>query len=197
MASYRAEFNDIQIILCAQGYSLHHQFIIRELGYWSRTINGMIPFNCKLNNNLLDITNKSIIHYLENQIHGIKAEKKFDHAVSSGEFISVLRTLYHVTKSYDSNHHFIGICRDENIKNLLFKAGLGEYVFDLDNLNVFREKLIKCPSNKELTSIIKSQPDRYKICFMHDKLNNDEIPVCAKVKSTIIADFCLDQTENL
>ena len=189
MACYRPDFDEIQIIMCVQGYALENQFIIRELGYWTREKCGVVPFNCKLNKKLFDSRSLQTINYLEERIHGIKVEKKFEYGLPSGEFKTVLKTLYHTTKIDNIITPFIGVCRDENIIQLLYKTGLGKFVYDLDNLEILKENQLKCPSNKDLKNELINDSNNYKTCFMHDKLMNNEIPLCAKVKSKFIADF--------
>ena len=40
-------FEDIRIILCAQGYSINNKYIVKEIGFWSRENSGVIPFSSK------------------------------------------------------------------------------------------------------------------------------------------------------
>ena len=89
-----------------------------------------------------------------------------------------------------TNGKYIGICRDMNINGLLHKAGLGRFVVDLDNLNIFKSNNETCPSNEDLQALMKSEPDRYSICELHDKLLIDKSPICAKVKAEYIAEYC-------
>ncbi len=188
MASSSVEFSDVKIILCVQGYSLDYQFILREIGFWTNNFSGSIPFNCKINKNQLDIKNQKTIFALEEDIHGIKTKKPIENGLALSEIKSVLKTLYNL--SNNSNSKYIGICRDENINGLLHQAGLGKYVIEMDNLNIFRDSINKCPSNADLKIILKNQPNRYHICGLHDLLRDGSLPLCAKVKAEFIADYC-------
>ena len=100
---------------------------------------------------------------------------------------AVLRSLYQMYSSGDPK--YIGICRDESINGLLHKSGLGSYVIDLDDLNIFNNSNDKCPGTNDLQLFMRNNPNKYEICCLHDKLRNDERPVCAKVKAEFIADF--------
>ena len=153
MASLNINFEDIRIILCVQGYSLDNKFVQREIGFWCNGISGSIPFNCRINNNQLDIRNQKIIHALEEEVHGIKLKTSIEHGLSNSECRAVLRTLYHMNNSLAK---YIGICRDENINGLLYSAGLGSFVIDLDNLVSVNNQTIICPSNKDLQNLMKN-----------------------------------------
>ena len=188
MASLSVNLDDIRIIICVQGYSLDYQFIVREIGYCYNGISGSIPFNCNINKRNLDVNNQRIIYALEEEIHGIKLNKKSDYGLAQSEVRAVLRTLYAMANN--SKAKYIGICRDENINGLLHKAGLGIFVVNMDNLNIFRNTLDACPSNKDLIELMKNNKNLYSVCDLHDKFKNDCIPICAKVKAEFISDFC-------
>ena len=184
MASRNMKFSDIKIILCVQGYTLDYQFILREIGFWTNYYSGSIPFNCKINKNQLDIKNQKTIYALEEDIHGIKCKKHIENGLALSEIKTVLKTLYNLSNNLESK--FIGICRDENINGLLHQAGLGKYVIEMDNLDIFRDTAKKCPSNTDLKIILKNQPNRFHICGLHELLRDGSLPLCAKVK----ADYC-------
>ena len=93
--------------------------------------------------------------------------------------------------SLKCNADKIGICRDVNINGLLHKAGLGKYVVDLDDLEMFKNTSNKVPSNKDLQVFMKSYPQKYTICGIHDRLKSEDIPICAKVKAEFLADYCM------
>ena len=191
MAALNLSFDDIRIIFCVQGYSLDFQFIPREIGFWCNGFSGSIPFNCNIKKNQLDIRNQNIIHVLENEIHGIKLKKFSENGLSLSESKAVLKTLYQI--GGNTKAKYIGICRDENINGLLFKSGLGKYVVELDFLNIFKKPGEICPSNQDLKLAMKNDPNKYQICEMHEKLWNEEQPLCAKVKAEFVADYFKNQ----
>src|SRR5260370_18617505 len=192
MANYIVRFDEIRVVLCVQGYMLDYQFILREIGFWSREACGSIPFNCKINRNQLDTRNHKSVYFAENELNGIKLKTSVEFGLTNCEVMSVLRTLYHMTESNNVQAKYIGIIRDENINGLLFKAGLGNLVVDLDNLDIFRNTMYKCPSNKDYWVMMKSDPFRYRICKLHDMLSIDSSPICAAVKAKYIAEFCTE-----
>lgn len=194
MASLNISFEDLRIILCVQGYSLDYQFIVREIGFWYNGLSGSIPFNVKINRNLLDINSQKIIYALEEEVHGIRLKKSIEHGLAASEVKAVLRTLYHMAGS--TNAKYIGICRDENINGLLYKAGLGNYVVDIDSISLFRNTVEKTPSNKDLKLFMENNKNKYSVCRIHDVLRNGEIPLCAKVKAQFIADYCINLKNN-
>ena len=189
MASLNLSFDDIRLIICVQGYSLDSGFILREIGFWSHGFSGSIPFNCRVNKDQIDPKNQRTIYACEEEINGIKLKNNFEFGLSISETKAVLRSLYHICDN--SNGKYIGICRDGHINGLLFKAGLGNYVYDLDNLNQFKNSTDKCPSNKDLQYILKSNPKQFSICKLHDRLRTDDVPICAKVKSEFLAEYCI------
>ena len=178
------------MILCVQGYSLQNQFVLREIGYCCKGFSGAVPFNCKINKNQIDITSQRIIHALEEEVHGIKLKKSVENGLAMSDIKAVLRALYHISDK--SNGKYIGICRDENVKGLLYSANLGNYVVDLDNLQELSQKNVKCPSNQYLLAVMKSDLKRFKICNLHDHLMNGEQPICAKVKAEYLYEFISD-----
>ncbi len=193
MASTNITFGDIRLILCVQGYSLDYQFIVREIGFWCNGLSGSIPFNCKINRNQLDVKNQKTLYALEELIHGINLKNVIKFGLAQSETRAVLRTLYHMAGN-GSESKYIGICRDENINGLLYKAGLGSFVIDIDNLEMFQHSEVKCPSNKDLQTVMQNDPVLYAPCHLHDNLMSDDKPLCAKVKAQYIADFCKNYT---
>ena len=189
------DFSEIKIILCVQGYSLEHQYFIREIGFWTKGISGSIPFNCKLNEKKLDERSKLIIEESEKEINGIRLKKRVEAGLALSEARAVLRTLYHLNS--DSAAKYIGICSDDYINGLLFNAGLGSYVRYLDNLFILQSKQIKCPTNEIIRMAMKQYPGNYEVCHLHDHyLKNNEIPLCAKLKAEFIANFCLNMINS-
>jgi hypothetical protein len=192
MASYKPEFKDLRTIICMQGYHLDYQFHIREIGFWSRSVSGVIPFNCKINGNELDVNNQKIIFYSEEELHGIKLKKSFENGLPSSEIKCVLKCIYHITKSYDYESTYIGICKGDNISGILAKAGLGKYVIEIDNLELFRRNSLKFPSNEVIRTEIAKKTVDYPSCYLHEKLKNDTVPLCSKAKAEYIAFLCYD-----
>ena len=192
MALYSPSFEEIRIILCVQGYMLDYQFVLREIGFWSREKYGSIPFNCKINRNQLDTKNHKSVYFAENELHGIKLKSSVEFGLTNCEVKTVLKTLYHMTETNNPKTKYIGIIRDENINGLLFKAGLGNLVVDMDNLDIIRNTKNTCPSNNDYWVMMKSDPTRYKVCNLHEKLNIDYSPICAAIKAKYIADYCID-----
>src|SRR5882757_2852550 len=122
------------------------------------------------------------------EVHGIKLKKKNEFGLAQSEIKAVLRTLYSMAKQ--SKAKYIGICRDEYINSLLFKAGLGSFVIDLDHLNIFRNLTQNCPSNKDIIEYLKINSNKYTICDFHDRLQTNEMPFCTKVKAEFVFDYC-------
>ncbi len=195
MASLHLDFNDIRLIICVQGYPLDYQFVVREIGFWTRDFSGSIPFNCKINKNQLDVKTQQTIFALEEQIHGIKLKKQVENGLAFSDFKAVLRTLYHMADTGIGK--YIGVCRDENIKGLLHKAGLGSYVVEMDYLSMFQNTSDQCPSNADLQNTLKMEPTKSIICHIHDRLKNNDYPNCAKLKAECIANFCIDYESSL
>src|SRR5260370_8613332 len=192
MALYMPSFDEIRIIICVQGYILDYQFVVREIGFWSREKFGSIPFNCKINRNQLDTKSNKSVYFAENELHGIKLKTTTQFGLTNCEIKSVLRTLYHMTETNNPKAKYIGIVRDENVNGLLFKSGLGNLVMDMNNLEIFRNSTNNCPSNKDYWVMMKSDPSRYKVCKLHSKLSINDSPICAAVKAKYIADYCLE-----
>jgi hypothetical protein len=191
MAMYKPEFKDIRTIICMQGYHLDYQFHIREIGFWSKNVSGVIPFNCKINGNQMDSDNQKIIFYSEQELHGIKLKDSFENGLPSSEIKSVLKTIYHITKSTDYEATYIGICKDDYISGILAKAGLGKYVIALDNLEMFKRRNTLFPTNDLIRSELIRRPELYPLCHLHGKLKNDAIPLCSRAKAKFVADICL------
>ena len=52
----KVNFDEIRVIFCLNGYYINHNFIVLEIGYWSRKLCGVIPFQANINSkNLSDI----------------------------------------------------------------------------------------------------------------------------------------------
>ena len=194
MASPYVDFSDIRIILCAQGYPLDYQYIVREIGFWFNGHSGSIPFNCKINRNQLDIRNQKIIFESEEKVNGIRLKNSSNTGLALSETRAVLRTLYHLNES--STAKYIGITEDDNITGILFKAGLGSYVKNLNQLKIF-EKNFKIPSNDVIRSQIELESNEFKVCKLHDMyLTNNVKPFCAKIKAEFLAQYCMNFNQS-
>ena len=192
MASNNITFENIRLILSIEGYSFGYQFIVRELGFWSRNMNGSIPFNCKLNINHLDVKSQLIIGSFENR-NGIHMKKNVRTGLAQSELKPVLRTLYHMNE--DSTAKYIGIVGDEKIIGLATKSGLGDIVFNMKNLNIFRSQ-DNYPSFEQIQAGIKQNPIEYPICYLHERMGNDDVPVCARATTKFLANHCSTQIPN-
>ena len=187
MAFFNARFEDIRLTLSIQGYQLNNQFIVREVGYWSPKISGVIQFNCKISASRLDTFSAKNIHIAENECHGIKVKKTVENAMASSDVSSVIKCLYQVTKIDGGVGDYIGIIREENIAPIIYKAGLGKHVVELDDLQILAKNNTTLPSFSDIKYIINSDSTKYKPCSLHDNLRTPEIPVCARIKAEIIA----------
>ena len=173
-----------------QGYPLDYQFYIREVGFWSRDVCGSVPLNCKINNNELDLSNQQTIFYFEEEIHGIKLKKNFETGLPSSDLKTILKCIYHLTKSevYDSS--YIAICKEDKISGLLSKANLGKFVIEIDNLDLFKRNGVIFPTNDNIREQLNIYTKDFPICQYHELLKNNTIPLCSKAKAKYIANFC-------
>ena len=186
MAFFNAKFDDIRMFLSIQGYQLNHQYIIREIGFWSQKINGVIPFNCKLNLAQIDSTSEKNIHIAENEYHGIRLRKILSNALPSSDASAVIKCLYHLTKRDDYDADYIGISKEENIAPIIFKAGLGKFILEIDYLDIFQKASTKLFTLTEIKYLVTTDPIKYKPCSLHENLRNNALAVCAKAKCDII-----------
>jgi hypothetical protein len=187
MAAFNAKLEDIRLIVSIQGYSLKSQYIVRELGFWSRKMCGNVKFNCKINMKLLDSASANDIYIIENEYHGIRAKRTLENALPSSECSAVLRTLYHIT-ARDDNYaaDYIGILKDENTSFLLFKAGLGKFVFDLNQLDIVKKNHTLLYTSDDMKKIIENDPINYAPCELHESLRNNKTPICTKNKVLLL-----------
>ena len=185
MATQNIDFSDVKIILCAQGYPLDYQFVLKEIGFWCDGHSSSIPINLKLNRNHMDLRNQNIVQTYEDEVHGLKLKRNFENGLAFSDVKAVLRTLYHFNSN--TNAKYIGICKDEPLEGLLFKSGLGNYVTHLENLNFIKN--ITLPTNENIRLHLKKSNNQYMICRYHDRLQINEFPSCSKVKAQFLADF--------
>ena len=187
MAFFNARFEDFRLILSIQGYQLNNHFIVREVGYWSPKISGVIQFNCKISSSRLDTFSAKNIHICENEVHGIKVKKVVENGMASSDISSVIKCLYQMTKINGSIGDYIGIIREENICPIIYKAGLGKHVVELDELQILIKNNTTLPTFGDIKYMVSVDPTKYKPCSLHEILRTQEVPVCAKAKAEIIA----------
>ena len=188
MELFYPSFDDIRLILSVQGYKLDYVFVIREIGFWTREKSGCIPFNCKLNRSLLDSTNLRNISIYEDEIHGIRLKKCVENALPASDAKSVFKCLYHSSKSDQAyERKYIGIFAEEAIRGLLSKSGLNNIVVELECLDIFSKMKAVFPNLEMIQQTAKDNPEKYRFCDLHDRLRNNQIPVCSKSKCEIIA----------
>lgn len=187
MAFFNARFEDFRLILSIQGYQLNNQFIVREVGYWSPNLSGIIQFNCKISASRLDTFSAKNIHITENECHGIKVKKVVENGMASSDISSVIKCLYQITKIEGSIGDYIGIIREENVAPIIYKAGLGKHAVELDDLEILLKNNTTLPTFGDIKYMVGSDRQKYKPCSLHEILRTQEIPVCAKAKAEIIA----------
>jgi hypothetical protein len=183
-------FEDIRIILCAQGYSINNKYIVKEIGFWSRENSGVIPFSSKNKFYTLSNEDKMSINYLVKVHHGIPLNKQVNYGLMNQEAVAVIKTLYHSCWNENSGRerNYIGICDDMNIFHLLNIAGLGHLVVNLKKL--YDKLNTTLPSN---SNILKMKEFGYcclKPCYLHEPLSNENVPFCARAKAIILANWC-------
>ena len=194
MALQTVNSNDIKLILSVQGYDLDFQYVVREIGFWSNGFSGSIPFNVKLNKNQLNVRNLDRVSFCENELNGIKLKRNFEHALAGSDIKPVLRTIFQLNSSNNSN--YIGIVRDEPLDGLLHKCGLGSFVTYLDNVDVVKNTNSSLPTNEFFRQYMKKNPDAYIVCPIHERLTINEFPICAKAKAVFLADVLKTLSKN-
>ena len=196
MAFFNARLNDIRLILSIQGYQLNNSFIVREVGYWCPKLSGVIQFNCKISQSRLDILSAQNIHISESECHGIKLKKVVKNGMASSDISSVIKCLYQATKIEGSAAEYIGILKEENVCPIIFKAGLGEYIIELDDLQLLHDNNSSLPSFGDIKFMVGTDPTRYRPCSLHENLRTSEVGVCARAKVEIIANHLKQLNEQ-
>jgi hypothetical protein len=183
-------FEDIRVIFCVQGYSINNNYVVREIGFWSRGNSGVIPFTSRNKFNKLSNEDKMTVNYLVKAHHGIPLNKQINYGLMNHEAVAAIKTLYHTFSNDDGGRkrNYIGICDDLNIFHLLNIAGLGHLVINLKKLYHKPEATI--PSNDNILKIEEFGYCCLRPCELHNPLSNEKIPFCARTKAIILANWC-------
>lgn len=188
MAFISPDFDNIKIIMCTNGYKIDGAFYLREIGYCYNNVSASVPFNFRINKSKIDVTNQFIIDYMEDERHGIKFDKKFEYGLSPSEIVPVIKTLYHLNSN--SNAKYIAICKnDEGIKGLLYRAGFGQLIIELDHLNILQLSNIQIPTDNDIITNL-SKDMMSNPCYLHDRLKTAYKPLCAKTKADYLYNYC-------
>lgn len=182
MSYFKSNFEDIRMLISIQGYNLNNQYVIREIGVWSRKFSGHIPFNCKINMKLLDNLSIRNIQMAESLVHGIRLKKQIEHGIPSSEATTTLKVLYNLTKRDDYDSDYIGVLKSENVSWILCKADLGRYMIEIEDLDI-----LNTPEKINLDILIKNEKKNHLFCDLHQMLRNNETPLCSHVKVNILA----------
>jgi hypothetical protein len=122
-------------------------------------------------------------------LHGINIDKQQEFSLLQSEIKSAIKSLYFAAENKNCGK-YIGICRDLNILSLCNSAGFFFLTVNLEKINCLPNN-VKIPSNEELFSLLENKFQPYEICKLHNKLENNRIPMCAGVKAKFIADFLI------
>jgi hypothetical protein len=176
-------FENIRLIICTEGYHINYEFVPREIGFWSRNQFGVIPFSCRINCDKLKPLDKNKYKLVVTNRHGISCDKLVENSLTKSEMKAVLKSLYHSTY-FNESAKYIGVSRYSDAINLLYLAGLGDYVVELENMpNFFKDGLA-------FPSLIESnQENDLHICSLHDNLTTGRKPVCAGVVAKLLGDI--------
>ena len=66
-------------------------------------------------------------------------EKVVKNGMASSDISSVIKCLYQAKKIAGSAAEYIGILKEENVCPIIFKACLGEYIIELDDLQLLHD----------------------------------------------------------
>ena len=178
-------FNDIRVIFCINGFYIDEEFQVMEIGFWSRNISGVIPFFNKKCYSKLTHKDRMSVNYLTYAHHGLNLTNKFDKSLSQSEVVSCLKSIYQICSDENDSRIYIGYMNDNFFLNIAGKAGLGNLIVNIDKM--YDEH---APSNEVMMRHNDYGKAEYKPCFLHQKIENDKDPHCAKVKAKFLADFC-------
>jgi frataxin-like iron-binding protein CyaY len=181
-------FNEIRVVFTVEGFYVENNFVIKELGYKSKDLNGSIFFNT--DSKLLNKKDKNTSYFLSNFVHGINFYKNNEHWISSKDYSSVIKTIYQLTEDKnDKNKKYIGYSNDINVLTLLHNSGLDKISVNLKQ--VFED----IPTIKKIKLLPAYGFGSYAPCHMHDRSTEYKFQ-CAKVKSLILFEWCLEKYMN-
>ena len=153
-------------------------------GFWSKNLSGSFCFNSKYRFKNLKFKDKCTVNYLHKEFHGLDLDEFYDNGFEQKDITTVIKIIYLLTKN-DNNGDLIGVCNDQNTMEICRKSGLGLVTINLKEISKFSPN---CPSNSDLIEIQKNKFFPYSICDIHSNLNNQNIPICSKVKANFVAD---------
>jgi hypothetical protein len=172
MASLNAKaisFDNLKLIICLNGYTVNEEFIVMEIGFWSRKLCGVIPFTSNKNYINLSSIDKMTVNYLYNVHHAINFNSKPENGMHQKDAVAAFKILYNIcTDDYGSNERkFIGYSNDPNTLSLLYKSGLSDVAVNIEN--IYDQKP---PSNNQIMTMSNYGKGCYKPCMLHQNLNN-------------------------
>ncbi|XP_054155972.1 baculoviral IAP repeat-containing protein 2-like [Oppia nitens] len=92
---------------------------------------------------------------------------------------------------------YIGITKnDEGIKGLLYKAGFGHLIIEIDNIDVLKICDKTIPTDGELM-VIQQNDITIQPCNIHDRLKSIYKPLCAKTKAEYLYKLLNDNKSDL
>jgi hypothetical protein len=196
MASLNAKaisFDKIRLIVCVNGFTIENEFLVKEIGFWSRKQTGIIPFSTKKPFKNLNAFDLLTVNYLYKAHHGINLKSQSKLGMMSYEASAALKCLYNVChQEFDTDDRkYIGYSNDHNVLALLYRAGLAEYSVNIQN--IYDEQP---PSNFDIVAMKNYGYGFYAPCFMHDALESSRPAICAKIKSIILAEWCNEKEKN-
>ena len=120
-------FDEIRLILSANGFYVDGNFEILELGFWSRKCCGIIPFKTSKKFKSLSINDKNSALYYTKFFHGMDYEQKASNALNQNEIISTIKALYNLCGD-NTMQKMIGYINDSSIWHYIGSADLGDFV---------------------------------------------------------------------
>jgi hypothetical protein len=192
MALYKHDrkilFSEIRLVLSVEGFYINETFVLKELGFKSKDLCGTVYFKTECNQ--LNQKDRKTTAFLSNFIHGLNYYKNNEHWVSSNDFSAVIKTLYQLTEDgHDLSKKYIGYSNDLNLLTLLHKSG-----FSTVSVNL-KEIFDDIPTIKSIKSLPAYGFGTYRPCHMHQSINDFKYQ-CAKVKSLILYEWCLNKLQN-
>jgi len=191
MALYRHDkqifFNEIRVILSLEGFYINNKFVIKELGFKSCNLNSVIYF--KTDTKIFKEKDLKTTYFLSNFIHGLSFYKNNEYWMSSNDYKAVIKTIYQLTETEDKSKIYIGYSNDINLLTILHNSGL-------DKISVNLKEIYKdIPTIKAIKRLSTYGFGPYTLCQMHNESEYYKYQ-CAKVKSLILYDWCLDKYQQ-